>query len=87
VLRAGDIKLSGGNDNSAKNLRACVGECDAGQCAAGLQCFQREDGEAIPGCTGAGGGDTWDYCFEQPTDGANPSKKPARSSCTCFSGG
>ena len=58
------VPLSGGNDDNARNLQACVGECDNdGQCAAGLKCFQRTNGEAIPGCTGDGGGKTWDYCY------------------------
>jgi hypothetical protein len=56
--------LSGGNDDSATNLQACTGECDSdNQCAEGLLCFQRSHGESIPGCTGAGGGADWDYCY------------------------
>lgn len=59
------IDLSGGNDNSAKDLLQCTGECDNdGQCAVGLKCFQREKGESIPGCSGNGGGKTWDYCHD-----------------------
>ena len=55
---------SGGNDANAKNLLACTGECESdGQCATGLTCFQRSSGEAIPGCTGNGGGNNWDYCY------------------------
>merc|ERR1712048_1497275 len=58
------ILLSGTNDAKAKNLKACTGECDNdGQCSSGLKCFQRSHGEPIPGCTGAGGGPDWDYCF------------------------
>ena len=33
-------------------------------------CFQRDHGEAIPGCTGNGNGGDWDYCYDpdpQPT--------------------
>ena len=57
--------LSGGNDNDATDLKACVGECDADtQCAAGLKCFQRSKGESVPGCTGAGAKGTWDYCYD-----------------------
>ena len=45
--------LQGGNSNTATNLKACIGECDKdSQCAAGLKCFQRSYGEAIPGCNG-----------------------------------
>ena len=44
----GSVKLSGGNNNRAKNLKACIGECDAdSQCAKGLKCFQRSNGETI----------------------------------------
>jgi cullin-associated NEDD8-dissociated protein 1 len=60
------IPVSGGNDGAATNLARCTGECDGHhQCAAGLQCFERENGEAIPGCdvTTAPGGD-WDYCYK-----------------------
>merc|ERR1739848_798992 len=60
----GDKTLSGGNSGSAKNLKACTGECDAdSQCAKGLKCFQRSKGEKIPGCKGNGGGKDWDYCY------------------------
>jgi len=64
-----EVELSGGNDGNAKNLKACIGECDNdGQCADGLRCFQRSRGEAIPGCKGSGGGRDWDYCYD-PTPG------------------
>merc|ERR1712010_282748 len=64
VVTSGDKNLSGGNSGSAKNLKACTGECDAdSQCAKGLKCFQRSHGEHIPGCTGKGGGVDWDYCY------------------------
>merc|ERR1711959_396101 len=43
---SGDKNLSDGNSGSAKNLKACTGECDAdSQCAKGLKCFQRSKGE------------------------------------------
>merc|ERR1712187_1000207 len=43
--------LGGPNDGNAKNLQACWGECDSdAQCAKGLKCFQRSNGERIPGC-------------------------------------
>ena len=63
--------LSGENKNSVTNLQACVGECDNdAQCASGLKCFLRENGEAVPGCVGNGneldnGGGTWDYCYDK----------------------
>merc|ERR1712037_186280 len=64
VVTSGDKNLSGGNSDSAKNLKACTGECDLdSQCAKGLKCFQRSKGEKIPGCKGNGGGKDWDYCY------------------------
>jgi hypothetical protein len=62
-----DVEQQGGYDDSATNLQACIGDCDSdGQCAAGLKCFQRDDGyTAIPGCTGQGN-HNWDYCFLPP---------------------
>lgn len=66
---SGEIQLSGSNNNGAKNLNACIGECDAdAQCVAGLKCFQRSSGEAVPGCTGNGGAADWDYCYDPLLD-------------------
>jgi hypothetical protein len=48
-----------------------VGECDDdGQCAVGLLCFQRTNGEDIPGCSGPGSGLDWDYCYDPALDTA-----------------
>merc|ERR1712222_193723 len=64
VKLSGDTELSGGDSSSAINLKACTGECDSDtQCAKGLKCFQRSNGEKIPGCKGNGGGKDWDYCY------------------------
>jgi uncharacterized protein YegL len=61
----GSIELSGSNNGWATGLSACVGECDGDwQCATGLKCFQRSNGETIPGCTGDGAGRDWDYCYD-----------------------
>ena len=79
---SGSTELQGGNDNKAKNLGACIGECDNdGQCKSGLKCFQRSNGETIPGCTGSGAGKDWDYCYDpswQPgsTTAAAPAGTP-----------
>jgi len=68
-ITAGSIPLSGGNDRTATNLQACIGECDNdGQCAAGLECFQRQHGESIPGCSGSGYAGNWDYCYDPNID-------------------
>jgi hypothetical protein len=56
------VATSGANYTAAKNLAACTGECDSdADCATGLKCFQRDNGEPIPGCdvSTAPGGD-WD---------------------------
>ena len=65
------VTLSGGDANGVGvNLQACTGECDTdAECAPGLRCFNRQDGEAIPGCTGPGGGPSWDYCFDPTAPG------------------
>ena len=58
------VPLSGGNGGPYP-LQACIGECDSnGHCISGLQCFQRSNGEAIPGCSGAGANPSWDYCYD-----------------------
>jgi len=69
------VELSGTNNNGALNLKSCVGECDNDrQCDDGLLCFQRSNGEKIPGCNGPGGeGDAedakgWDYCYDPNLD-------------------
>lgn len=62
---AGSIPISGDNDPEATNLQACTGECDSDrQCAQGLVCFQRDDGETIPGCLNNGEPGDLDYCFD-----------------------
>merc|ERR1712032_1309407 len=72
----GDKTLGGPNDNKAKNLEACWGECDNdSQCAKGLKCFQRSKGEKVPGCTGKGGGAKWDYCYGEKTLGGTNDNK------------
>ena len=80
-------KLSGANDNRAKNLKSCTGECDSdAQCASGLKCLQREKGESIPGCTGNGGGPTWDYCYDPSFKQATSSKCNGDPSTGDFAG-
>ena len=39
-----------------------------------MQCFQRQDGRPIPGCTGGGTvKDTWDWCYSPgPVGRATP---------------
>merc|ERR1711934_924882 len=85
----GSKQLGGGNNGSAKNLKACFGECDShSQCTAGLECFQRSKGEKIPGCHGAGGGKDWDYCYDPTTGGvkvlAGPNNSNAKNLGRCY---
>jgi hypothetical protein len=62
-----------GNPGSAFPLMACQGDCDVDDdCAGTLECFQRDGGEAVPGC---GGGELdssrTDYCYD-PAGGPTP---------------
>jgi len=78
-------ELSGGNDSAKRTLQACIGECDAdAQCAAGLKCFQRSNGEEIPGCHGPGHAKDWDYCYDPTTlsGGNDNSAKGTLQACT-----
>jgi len=66
------IKLAGGDnpDFSSKKGQECEGDCDNDdQCATGLKCFQRNNGEKVPGCKKGGKGDRsdYDYCYD-PTN-------------------
>jgi len=85
----GDKELSGKNDSKAKNLKACTGECDGDkQCAMGLRCFERSNGEKIPGCKGAGGGKDWDYCYNPLNGGikelGGPNDSKAKNLGRCW---
>ena len=50
-------------------LQRCVGDCDRGECADGLVCFQWGDDETmeVPGCDMSNGISGWDYCAD-PND-------------------
>ena len=68
ALRGGVTELRGPNLGSTTastgSLEACDGECDdTSDCLLGLSCFERENGEPIPGCSGTGTGKDWDYCY------------------------
>eukprot|EP00934_Nitzschia_sp_Nitz4_P001807 Nitzschia sp. Nitz4//scaffold177_size45885//17105//21005//NITZ4_007204-RA/size45885-augustus-gene-0.5-mRNA-1//-1//CDS//3329539052//1807//frame0 len=49
-------------------LQYCEGDCDSdGDCADGLICYQRDTGEAVPGCLGGeSDGTNTDYCIFDP---------------------
>jgi hypothetical protein len=62
-----------GGPSSVFPLMACQGDCDVDDdCEGMLECFQRDGGEAVPGC---GGGELdssrTDYCFD-PAGGPTP---------------
>jgi len=55
---------------SSNTCAECVGDCDSdSDCGRGLECFQRDSGEAVPGCPAGGDGDLvdYDYCVVAPT--------------------
>ena len=71
-------------DTVPGSLEACIGECDRDvDCKAGLKCFQRpETGTVIPGCSGEGEADDWDYCYDPSltdTPTASPTLSPPAS--------
>lgn len=69
---------------NSRNLGACTGECDAGQCARGLTCFQRSSrASPIPGCRGSGGGSGWDYCTAGPIPLSGRNDGSARGLSAC----
>merc|ERR1712048_1236123 len=50
-------------------LEMCQGDCDEDfECAGGLNCFQRDGHEPIPGCSGRGIRG-FDYCYSGPSFG------------------
>ena len=38
------------------------------QCASGLKCFERSNGEAIPGRDTSDAGKDWDFCYDPSTN-------------------
>ena len=43
----------------------CEGECDNdSDCAGDFTCFQRENGENVPGCKGTFNSNSYDYCYD-----------------------
>mmetsp|Transcript_18412 Transcript_18412/g.45827 ORF Transcript_18412/g.45827 Transcript_18412/m.45827 type:complete len:2629 (-) Transcript_18412:138-8024(-) len=46
-------------------LDECQGDCDNdGHCKTGLECFQRDGVEPVPGCEGGDDKSGWDYCYD-----------------------
>jgi len=60
-------------------LGLCEGDCDNdSDCEAGLECFQRDGLETVPGCGGSGTS-AYDYCIE-PVPSVSPSEAPSKGS-------
>jgi cell division septation protein DedD len=62
-----------GDDNvppEAFPMNLCEGDCDAdADCDGNLVCFQRDDGNDVPGCIGVADADGTDYCCDTSFDG------------------
>jgi len=52
--------------NGQANMQTCEGDCDSdSDCAGSLQCFQREQREAVPGCANnADVPPNYDFCYD-----------------------
>ena len=65
VLRVGSITLVNRGGTPAYPLLECEGDCDSdSHCADGLTCFQRGNGEIIPGCHGGDMPADSDVCYD-----------------------
>ena len=66
-----EIVGNNGNPESAFPLGKCQGDCDDdSDCQGHLKCFQRDGGEAIPGCPGGlHDKSRTDYCYDPGFDG------------------
>lgn len=59
--------------HGSQDMPICSGDCDEDtDCAQGLQCFQRDGWEFVPGCSGRGMRG-WDYCYDKSTE---PTSEP-----------
>ena len=76
TIPAGSTRLQTlglGIPSRGKLLQKCQGDCDEdAHCATGLKCFQRNNGEKVPGCLAGGEGDIahYDYCVYNNITGA-----------------
>lgn len=89
-LATAATKLQGANLNGKTkpgSLEACIGECDHDKdCKAGLKCFQRQNGEKIPGCVGKGSGKDWGYCYDPNPKPDSEIKITPKGGPTCADG-
>jgi hypothetical protein len=58
------VKALDSSRNGGTGYGMCEGDCDYdSDCDAGLRCFQRDNLESVPGCSGSGK-KGWDYCYQ-----------------------
>ena len=63
------VYLGDNSCTSSNKCSQCQGDCDNdNDCAPGLQCFQREKGENVPGCAAADVNKNADFCVDQGDD-------------------
>ena len=56
---------SGVNTTWSPQLDRCEGDCDTdADCKGNLKCFQRNNGEPVPGCSGNPSRRDYDYCYD-----------------------
>ena len=66
-VNLGTSKLENRGDTPSYPLTKCQGDCDSdSHCADGLKCFERENGESIPGCHGTSSDmpSHYDVCYD-----------------------
>lgn len=65
-----------GNPQYTNELPACLGDCDRdSDCAVGLECFQRNGIQSVPGCLGPGISGK-DYCYSTVEEPSVPTPEP-----------
>lgn len=62
-------------------MAQCQGDCDGDEdCAAGLMCKQRDNGEPVPGCSGGLSWPQMDYCYDPQCEDEEEGLPPLDSS-------
>mmetsp|Transcript_66284 Transcript_66284/g.158154 ORF Transcript_66284/g.158154 Transcript_66284/m.158154 type:complete len:654 (+) Transcript_66284:102-2063(+) len=67
--------------NGGENMAQCQGDCDGDEdCAGGLMCKQRDNGESVPGCSGGLSWPQMDYCYDPQCEDDEEGLPPLDSS-------
>lgn len=62
-------------------MAQCQGDCDGDEdCAGGLMCKQRDNGESVPGCSGGLSWPQMDYCYDPQCEDDEEGLPPLDSS-------